>query len=66
MTAAFVEVKQKLTSNFDQSISESINDGLTRDKPIGNNAGEPVMAEVPNTACIHFATPARPCGSRRI
>ena len=33
MTAAFVEVKQKLTSNFRpvDSISESINNGLTRD-----------------------------------
>src|ERR1700686_1102910 len=31
MTAALVEVKQKLASNFDQSISESIDDVLTRD-----------------------------------
>jgi len=31
MTAALLEVKQKLASNFDQSISESIDDVLTRD-----------------------------------
>jgi hypothetical protein len=31
MTATVVKAKQKLTSNFDQSISESIDDVLTRD-----------------------------------
>ena len=33
MTATLVEAKQKLASNFDQSISESIDDVLTRDNP---------------------------------
>jgi hypothetical protein len=31
MTAALLEAKQKLASNFDQSISESVDDVLTRD-----------------------------------
>jgi hypothetical protein len=31
MTSALMEAKQKLASNFDQSISGSIDDALTRD-----------------------------------
>ena len=43
MRAALVEASQKLASNFDQSISESIDDVLTRDNL---HLSEPTMGSL--------------------